>query len=126
MESAVATLAILVPCTLGFHLLVRWPKGRLRRSSTLVHRADLGDLLRPLGHPLVVGTVGTRHAEIVAGQVLDFADLMAVPLARLRAVPPNDVQRQATVTARILTAQCRDPLRHYLGRPSVSEQEWPF
>jgi hypothetical protein len=120
------TLAVLVPCCLGFHLFVRWPRDRLRRSSTVVHPSNLGDVLRPLGDPLLVGLVGTRHMDLVADQVLDFADLVAVPGSWLRRVPKNDIRQRATVAARVLTAHTAEPLRHYCGRPSINQMEFPF
>jgi hypothetical protein len=120
------TLAILVPCCLGFHLFVRWPRDRLRRSSTVVHASDVADVLRPLGDPLVVGLVGTRHAELVADQVLGFADFVAVPGPWLRRVPTSDIKQRALIAARILTAHRADPLRYYFGQPSIDGQELPF
>jgi hypothetical protein len=110
------TLAILFPGSLGFHLFVRWPRDRVRRCSAVVHASDLADALGPLGDPLVVGLVGTRQMEFVASQVLEFADLVAIPDCWLRRVPRRDLQRRAEVAARILTAHRTDPLRHYLGR----------
>lgn len=122
----IATLAVLVPGPFGFHLFVRWPRDRLRRSSTLVHPSDLADILRPLGDPLVVGLVGTRDIEFVADQVLDFADMVAVPTSWLRQVPRRDVRQRALVAARILTAHRAGPLRHYFGRLTINQQTFPF
>ncbi len=120
------TLAVLVPCCLGFHLFVRWPRDRLRRCSTLVHSSDLADVLRPLGDPLLVGLVGTGSTDLVANEVLEFADLIAIPGPWLRRVPKSDVRQRATVAARILTAHRADPLRDYHGRPSLDQQDLPF
>ena len=120
------TLAILFADPLGFHLFVRWPRDRVRRCSTLVHASDLADVLGSVGAPLVVGLVGTRHMELVAGQVLDFADLVAIPDAWLRLIPRGDLHRRAEVAAGILTAHRADPLRHYYGRESSEVSALPF
>lgn len=120
------TLAILFPSPVGYHLFVRWPRDRVRRCSTLVHASDLPDALGSLGAPLVVGLVGTRQMELVAGQVLAFADLVAIPDAWLRQVRRGDLHRRAEVAARILTAHRADPLRHYLGRESSELSALPF
>lgn len=120
------TLAILFPDPLGYHLFVRWPRDRVRRCSTIVHPSDLAEVLGSLGHPLVVGLVGTRHLEFVAGQVLDFADLVAIPDAWLRQVPRGDLHRRAEVAARILSAHRADPLRQYYGRESSELSALPF
>lgn len=120
------TLAILFPDPLGYHLFVRWPRDRVRRCATLVHPSDLADVVGSLGAPLVVGLVGTRHMDLVAGQVLDFADLVAIPDAWLRQVPRSDLHRRAEVAARILTAHRADPLRHYYGRESSDLSALPF
>lgn len=120
------TIAILFPSPLGFHLFVRWPRDRVRRCSSLVDASDLPDVLASLGAPLVVGLVGTRHVEIIAGQVLEFADLVAIPDAWLRQVPRGDLHRRAEVAARILTAHRVDPLRHYYGRESSNHAALPF
>lgn len=120
------TLAILFPSPLGFHLFVRWPRDRVRRCSTVIHPSDLAEALGALGHPLVVGLVGTRHMDVVAGQVLEFADLVAIPDPWLRRLPAGDLQRRAEVASRILTAHRADPLRHYLGRESSALAAIPF
>ncbi len=120
------TLAILFPSPLGFHLFVRWPRDRLRRCSTLVDPSDVAGVLGPLGHPLVVVLVGTRHTELVADQVLDFADLVAIPASWLRRVPRSDLRQRATVAARIVTAHRADPLRDYFGRDTIAAGELPF
>lgn len=120
------TVAILFPCPVGFHLFVRWPRDRVRRCSAVLHASDLPDALGALGTPLVVGLVGTRHLELVAGEVLDFADLVAIPEAWLRQVPRGDLQRRAEVAVRILTAHRADPLRHYLGRERAERAALPF
>jgi hypothetical protein len=120
------TLAILFPGPLGFNLFVRWPRDRVRRCSVIVHASDLAEALGPLGDPLVVGLVGTRQADFVAGQVLEFADLVAIPDCWLRRIPRNDLQRRAEVAARLLTAHRTDPLRHYLGREHAELPAFPF
>ncbi len=120
------TIAILFPSPLGFHLFVRWPRDRVLRCSTLVHASDLADVLGALGAPLVVGLVGTRHAEVVAGQVLEFADLVAIPDAWLRRVPRGDLHRRAEVAAGILAAHRADPLRLYHGREPSDLPALPF
>ena len=120
------TIASLFPSPLGYHLFMRWPRDRVRRSSTLIHASDLSDVLGSLGAPLVVGLVGTRHLEFVAGQVLDFADLVAIPDAWLRQVPRGDLHRRAEAAARILTAHRADPLRQYYGRESSDLSALPF
>lgn len=121
-----STLAILFPSAIGFHLFVRWPRDRVRRCSTVVDTHDLADALGSLGHPLVVGLVGTRHAEDVAGQVLEFADLVAIPDCWLRRVPRKDLQRRAEVAARILTAHGAAPIRLYYGRERSEGSALPF
>jgi hypothetical protein len=120
------TLAILFPSPIGFHLFVRWPRDRVRRCSAVVHTHDLADALGSLGHPLVVGLVGTRHMEDVAGRVLEVADLVAIPDCWLRRVPRTDLQRRAEVAARILTAHGANPLRHYHGRERSELSAFPF
>ena len=120
------TLAILFPGRLGFHLFVRWPRDRVRRCSAIVHASDLAQALGPFGDPLVVGLVGTRQADFVADQVLEFADLVAIPDCWLRLVPRRDLQRRAEVAARILTAHRADPLRHYLGQERAELPAFPF
>lgn len=106
------TLAVIIPGPLGFHLFIRWPRDRLRRSTALIHPADLGDSLRPLGHPLLVVMLGTRLLDTVANQVLDFADLVAIPEAWLRRVPKRDLHARALVAARIASAHRKGPVIH--------------
>lgn len=120
------TLAILFPSPEGFHLFVRWPRDRVRRGSAIIDASDLADVLGPLGHPLVVGLVGTRHLDLVASQVLEFADLVAIPDPWLRRVPRSDLRQRAEVAARILTAHRADPLRHYYGREYPQLSALPF
>ena len=117
------TLAILVPSPLGFHLFIRWPRDRLRRSSTLVHPTDLAEVLRPLGHPLVVGLVGARNTHIVLGTVLAFADLIAIPEAWLRGVPRGDVRARAHAAARLVAAHREAPLTHYRAAESARHRD---
>jgi hypothetical protein len=64
--------------------------------------------------------------DFVAGQVLAFADLVAIPDCWLRRIPRRDLQRRAEVAARILTAHRVDPLRHYLGRERSELSALPF
>jgi hypothetical protein len=120
------TIAILFPTPVGYQLFVRWPRDRIRRCSALVDASDLSDVLASLGAPLVVGLVGTRHMDLVAGQVLEFADLVAIPDAWFRQVRRGDLHRRAEVAARILTAHRADPLRHYYGRASSNHTALPF
>ncbi len=120
------TLAILIPGPVGYHLFVRWPRDRVRRWSALVDASDLAGVLGSLGAPLVVGLVGTRHAELVAGEVLEFADLVAIPDAWLRQVPRGELNRRAELAARIVTAHRGDPLRHYYGREPSASSSLPF
>ncbi len=120
------TLAILFPGPFGFDLFVRWPRDRIRRCSAVVPACDLAQVLGPFGDPLVVGLVGTRQADFVAGQVLEFADLVAIPDCWLRRVPRRDLQRRAEVAARIITAHRTNPLRHYLGRERAELPAFPF
>lgn len=121
-----STLAILFPDPLGFHLFVRWPRDRVLRCSTVLDASDLSDALGSLDAPLVVGLVGTRHMELVAGQVLGFADLVAIPDAWLRQVPRGDLHRRAEVAVRILTAHRAGRLRQYYGRESSDLSALPF
>ena len=120
------TLAILLPAPIGFHLFIRWPRDRLRRSSTLVQACDLADVLRSTGHPLVVGLVGTRHAEVVAEEVLDFAELVSIPEAWLRRVPRGDVRARAEAAARIVSAHRKGPVLHYLPYEYQNQEALPF
>lgn len=120
------TFAILFPSPLGFHLFVRWPRDRVRRCSNVVDASDLADVLGSLGHPLVVGLVGTRHMDLVAGQVLEFADLVAIPDPWLRCRPASDLQQRAEAACRILSAHRADPLRHYHSRRSSDLASLPF
>lgn len=120
------TLAILFPCPLGYHLFVRWPRDRVRRSSSLVHGSDLAEVLGSLGGPLLVALVGTRHSEVVAREVLEFADLVAIPDAWLRRIPRTDLHRRAEIAAGIVTAHRADPLRLFHGRESSERWALPF
>ncbi|MBM4368708.1 MAG: hypothetical protein FJ102_21015 [Deltaproteobacteria bacterium] len=120
------TLAILLPSPVGFHLFVRWRRDRVRRCSMLVDASDLREVLGALDAPLLVGLVGTRHAELVAGAVLDVADLVAIPEAWLRQVPRGDLHRRAEVAARVLAAHRADPLRHFHGREAAGPSALPF
>lgn len=120
------TLAVLVPAPIGFHLFIRWPRDRLRRSTAIVQPEDLADALRPLGYPLVVVLVGTRDAHFVADQVLEFADLIAIPAAWMRRVPKRDLHARALVASRIAGAQRQAPVHHYLSREDDHQERLPF
>ena len=120
------SLAVLLPAPLGYHLFIRWPRDRIRRSSTIVHPADIADVLRPIGDPLVVALIGTRDADAIANQVLEFADLIAIPEAWLRRVPKRDVGARAAVAARIVSAHRKAPVRHYIGREHPQQSVFPF
>jgi len=120
------TLAVLIPAPTGFHLFIRWPRDRLRRSTSVVHPADLRDALRPLGYPLVVVLLGTRQVDMVADQVLDFADLIAIPRAWVRRVPQRDLRASALVASRIASAQRKAPVHHYLAREHDHQESLPF
>jgi len=120
------TLAVIIPGSLGFHLFIRWPRDRLRRSTAILHPADLGDALRPLGHPLLVVMLGTRLLDSVAEQVLDFADLIAIPEAWLRRVPKCDLHSRALVAARIASAHRKGPVIHCLTSDPDARDPIPF
>jgi hypothetical protein len=122
----VTTLAVLIPGPLGFHLFIRWPRDRLRRSTTLIHPADLGEALQPLGHPLVVVMLGTRLLDSVADQVLPFADLIAIPEAWLRRVPKRDLPTRALVASRIASAHRKGPVIHCLAAEHDGRLLLPF
>jgi hypothetical protein len=122
----VTTLAILLPAPVGFHLFIRWPRDRLRRSSTLVHPEDLAPALQPLGDPLVVGLVGTRHADLVLERVCPFADLVAIPRAWVRHVPRTDLRAQAQAAARIVAAHRERPVRLYGAQEFPGREVLPF
>jgi len=120
------TLVVLIPCQLGFHLFIRWPRDRLRRSTSLVHPADLRDALMPLGYPLVVVLLGTRQEDMVADQVLEFADLIAIPLTWVRSVPKYDLFARARAASRIASAQRKGPVHHYMSRERDYQEQLPF
>lgn len=100
------TLAVLIPCPLGYCLFVRWPRQRLRACSSIVHPTDLRDAVRSLGDPLTVVLVGRRDADAVSDAVLDDADLVVVPEAWLRRVPRTALTARAEAAARLATAHC--------------------
>ena len=120
------TLTVIIPAPAGFHLFIRWPRDRLRRSTSVVHPADLREALMPLGYPLVVVLVGTRDLDMVADQILDFADLIAIPTAWLRRVPRRDLQARALVASRIAGAQRQGPVHHYLAKEHDHQERLPF
>jgi hypothetical protein len=98
------TLAVLIPCPLGYCLFVRWPRQRLRACSAIVHPSDLHDAVRSLGGPLTVVLVGRRHADEVSDAVLEDANLVVVPDAWLRRVPRSALSARAEVAARVASA----------------------
>lgn len=98
------TLAVLIPCALGYCLFVRWPRQRLRACSMIVHPSDLHDAVCSLGGPLTVVLVGRRQADEVSNAVLDEADLVVVPEAWLRRVPRTALSARAEIAARLATA----------------------
>lgn len=97
------TVAVLLPCPLGYCLFVRWPRQRLRACSSIVHPSDLHDAVRSLGDPLLVVLVGRRGAEVVSDAVLDDANLVIVPDAWLRRVPRHALSARAEAAARLAT-----------------------
>lgn len=97
------TVAVLLPCTLGYCLFVRWPRQRLRACSSILHPSDLRDTVRSLGDPLLVVLVGRRGADVVSGAVLDDASLVIVPEAWLRRVPRRALSARAEAAARLAT-----------------------
>ncbi len=108
------TLLVLIPCSLGYMLFVRWPRQRLRACSTIVAPEDLGEAVRSLGDPLTVVLVGRRHADEVAYAVLRDAELVIVPDAWLRRVPRRALSQRAEVAARIATAHRAATIEHRL------------
>jgi hypothetical protein len=106
------TLAVLVPCPLGYCLFVRWPRQRLRACSNIVDPADLADALRSLDDPLVVVLVGRRAADAVSDAILNDADLVIVPESWLRRVPKRAITARAEAAARIATAHCAARIEH--------------
>ncbi len=120
------TLAVLIPAPIGFHLFIRWPRDRLRRSTSVVLPSDLDDVLRALGDPLMIVLLGTRHIDLVADQVLDFADLIAIPQAWLRRVPKRDLLARARVASHIAAAHRKGPVHHYLSKDNDYQNQLPF
>ena len=108
------TIAVLIPCPLGYCLWVQWPRQRLRACSTLVHPFDLRDTVRSLGDPLTVVLVGRRHADAVSDAVLDAAELVIVPDAWLRRVPRTALSARAEVAARVAAAHRAAQVEHRL------------
>jgi hypothetical protein len=98
------TLAVLIPCPLGYCLFVRWPRQRLRACSSILDPADLRDAVRSLGDPLTVVLVGRKGVDAVSDAVLDEADLVIVPEAWLRRVPRTALSARAEAAARLATA----------------------
>ena len=98
------TLAVLIPCPLGYCLFVRWPRQRLRACSSILDPTDLRDAVRSLGDPLTVVLVGRKGVDAVSDAVLDEADLVIVPEAWLRRVPRTALSARAEGAARLATA----------------------
>ncbi len=110
------TIAVLIPCPLGYCLWVQWPRQRLRACSTIVHPLDLGDTIRSLGDPVTVVLVGRRHADAVSEAVLDAAELVIVPDAWLRRVPRTALSTRAEVAARVAAAHRTAQVEHRLRK----------
>lgn len=98
------TVVVLIPNPLGYCLFVRWPRQRLRACMCVVHPSDLRDTVQSLGDPVTVVLIGRRCADVVSDAVLDTADLVIVPEAWLRRVPPTALAARAHAAARIATA----------------------
>lgn len=120
------TLAVIIPASAGFHLFIWWPRDRLRCSTSVIHPADLREALMPLGYPLFVLLVSTRDPDLVADQIIDFADLIAIPTAWLRREPKRDLHARALVASRIAGAQRQGPVHHYLAREHDYQERLPF
>ena len=120
------TLAVLIPAPLGFHLFIRWPRDRLRRSTSVVLPSDIDHVLQALGDPLMVVLLGTRHTDMVANQVLHFADLVAIPQAWVRRIPKRHLYARALVATRIAAAHRRSPVQHYLSKENHYQEELPL
>lgn len=108
------TVAVLIPCPLGYCFWVKWPRQRLRACSSIVHPLDLADTVRSLGDPLTVVLVGRRNADAVSDAVLDTAELVIVPDAWLRRVPRTALSARAEVAARVAAAHRTDQVEHRL------------
>lgn len=108
------TLAVLIPCSLGYCLFVRWPGQRLRACSSIFAPCDLRDAVRSLGEPLLVVLVGRRRADEVSAAVLDDAELVIVPDAWLRRVPRTALSARAEVAARVAAAHRIAGVEHRL------------
>ncbi len=63
---------------------------------------------------------------MVADQVLDFADLIAIPRAWVRRVSKRDLRASALVASRIAAAQRKAPVHHYLSREHDHQEPLPF
>lgn len=101
--SSPLTIAVLLPCTLGYCLFVRWPRQRMRACTSIVHPSDLRDVVCSLADPLLVVLVGRRGADDVSDAVLNDANLVIVPEAWLRRVPRTALSARAEIAARLAT-----------------------
>lgn len=108
------TYAVLLPCSLGYCLFVRWPHQRLRSCSEIVHPADVRDTVGALGDPLTVVLVGRRHADPISDAVLHHADLVIVPDAWLRRVPRRAFSTRAELAVRLAAAHRAATIEHRL------------
>lgn len=110
------TWAVLLPCSLGYCLFVRWPRQRLRTCTEILHPSDVGDALRSLGDPLSVVLIGRARADAVSDAVLEIADLFIVPDAWLRRVPRAALSARAELAVRIASAHRVAIVEHRLPR----------
>lgn len=102
--SSPLTIAVLLPCALGYCLFIRWPRQRMRACTSIVHPSDLRDVVCSLADPLLVVLVGQRGADVVSDAVLHDANLVIVPEPWLRHVPRNARSARAEIAARLATA----------------------
>jgi hypothetical protein len=102
--SSPLTVAVLLPCTLGYCLFVRWPRERLRACTSIVHPSDLRDVVCSLADPLLVVLVGRRGVDVVSDAVLHEANLVIVPESWLRRVPRSALSARANIAAQLATA----------------------
>lgn len=98
------TIVVLIPNPLGYCIFVRWPRQRLRACMCVVHPSDLHDTVQSLGDHVTVVLIGRRSADAVSDAVLDTADLIIVPEAWLKRVPPTALAERAQMAARIAGA----------------------
>jgi hypothetical protein len=110
------TYAVLIPCSLGYCLFVRWPYQRLRTTTDIVHPADVRDMVGALGDPLTVVLVGRRHADAISDAVLHHAELVIVPDAWLRRVPRRALSSRAELAVRLAAAHRAATIEHRFRR----------